>query len=281
MTYTLNIPLATTYFDEDQPLILGNFAAINTDFGNDHYAFTELSNQGKHKQTTFVHQTTPVITGNDMAIYNKLVGAVPELFVKGQSLTGNILTIDISADPLVTITCTAPHELVTGQSVQLTSITETVGVGEVALNNSIHVINVPTPGSAVFTITQAAPATWTAGGVWTLMDHDYQLTGSGRVTYTTSSATAGECPLTGGFAIKFGTLLAVPPRVNTTYRYDDYGLKPFDNATLATFFGRSSDSAGVFAVWGNPIDKYSFNVWNNTSSGGFIAANVCWVAIGS
>ena len=72
MTYNPSIPQPSDLISNSQSDILDNFSVINTDFGEDHVAFTEGSNQGKHDKVTSVGQAShlaPAIA-TDILLYS-------------------------------------------------------------------------------------------------------------------------------------------------------------------------------------------------------------------
>jgi len=54
MSFTQNIPQAYQSPASNQPQILGNFTAMNTIFGQDHFTFSAATNNGKHRIVSFV-----------------------------------------------------------------------------------------------------------------------------------------------------------------------------------------------------------------------------------
>lgn len=83
MAYNAAKPQPTDYLDVSQNDILQNFSQANTTMAIDHYAFTDATgDNGKHKQVTLPATTAPTVTGDDLAVYNKLVSTVPQLFVR-------------------------------------------------------------------------------------------------------------------------------------------------------------------------------------------------------
>ena len=64
MSYTLGIPAANNNPSADQPLMLGNFTAINNWTLTDHIGFNTAA-QGQHKQVTFNDENVPATPPTD------------------------------------------------------------------------------------------------------------------------------------------------------------------------------------------------------------------------
>ena len=59
-----------------------NFTSINRGFSVDHVTFNALQNEGKHNRVTFPPQgADPVLVADEMALYTKLIGGNPALFL--------------------------------------------------------------------------------------------------------------------------------------------------------------------------------------------------------
>ena len=86
MTYNANIPQASDLISQSQGQLLTNFSQANTAFGVDHTAFDVVTNQGKHKKSTYVEQAAdPATAANEMAIYSKDVSGSTRLFYREES----------------------------------------------------------------------------------------------------------------------------------------------------------------------------------------------------
>lgn len=100
MTFNPSIPASTDLISQSQSQIQTNFSQSNTAFGIDHTAFDVVSNQGKHKKSTYVEQgADPATAANELAIYSKDLGAVSTLYLRKES---NGTVIQMSArDPVI------------------------------------------------------------------------------------------------------------------------------------------------------------------------------------
>ena len=86
MTFNAAIPAATDLISQSQSQIQTNFSQSNTAFGIDHTAFDVVSNQGKHKKSTYVEQAAdPATSANEVALYSKDLAAVSTLFLRKES----------------------------------------------------------------------------------------------------------------------------------------------------------------------------------------------------
>lgn len=90
MTYNAGIPQPTDIISSSQSQLQTNFSQANTAFGIDHTAFDVLSNQGKHKQSTYVEITDPTTLANEIAVYSKDLAGVTNLYLRQES-NGNIV----------------------------------------------------------------------------------------------------------------------------------------------------------------------------------------------
>jgi hypothetical protein len=83
VSYNPNIPVATDFRAVSQRQILSNFQAIASAWLENHVPLTANKNVGKHEVLTLRAQVVdPATTANQSAIYNKLVGGVPQLFFR-------------------------------------------------------------------------------------------------------------------------------------------------------------------------------------------------------
>ena len=83
MSYNPNIPVATDFRAVSQRQILSNFQAIASAWLENHVPLTANKDVGKHEVLTLRAQGgDPATTADQSAIYNKLVGGVPQLFFR-------------------------------------------------------------------------------------------------------------------------------------------------------------------------------------------------------
>lgn len=86
MTFNANIPASTDLISQSQSQIQTNFSQSNTAFGVDHTAFDVVSNQGKHKKSTYVEQgSDPATLANELDVYTKDLGGVTTLYLRKES----------------------------------------------------------------------------------------------------------------------------------------------------------------------------------------------------
>lgn len=89
MTYYNNaIPQAGDFRQVSQQQIKSNFQSINTVWANNHAALTDADQtfQGMHDVLTMRPQMSdPITAAGQVALYNKLVSSIPELFFRPQS----------------------------------------------------------------------------------------------------------------------------------------------------------------------------------------------------
>lgn len=79
-----SIPNSGQSLDQTRDGIRQNFDVTNTAFTVDHVSFN-LAGQGKHNKVTFpVQAADPVLAANEIAIFSKLAGGVPALFISDQ-----------------------------------------------------------------------------------------------------------------------------------------------------------------------------------------------------
>lgn len=87
-TYTANVPLTNQRIKETTTIINDNFQALNTYLANDHIEITDatVAKRITHKQVTLnTLGAGPTTSASQMAIYTKLVNAIPELFYRRAS----------------------------------------------------------------------------------------------------------------------------------------------------------------------------------------------------
>jgi len=86
MSYTPNIPNASDARAESQGQILSNFQALNSIWSVNHTPLTNPSTQGQHSALTLRSQSgDPTTAANQVAMYNKLVSNISELFFRPAS----------------------------------------------------------------------------------------------------------------------------------------------------------------------------------------------------
>jgi len=86
MSYTHNIPNSSDARAESQIQILSNFQTLNSVWSVNHTPLTSTESQGQHKVLTMRNQTVdPTTAANQVALYNKLVSSIPELFFRPAS----------------------------------------------------------------------------------------------------------------------------------------------------------------------------------------------------
>lgn len=87
MSYNPNIPQLTDKILQSQPQLKANYQAINTTFSDNHISPTNSTNTvGMHSLLTMRPQGADPVTGaNQVALYNKLVTGIPELFFRPQN----------------------------------------------------------------------------------------------------------------------------------------------------------------------------------------------------
>jgi hypothetical protein len=89
MAWQPNIPAATDQLSVSQGDLQGNFQALNTAVGVDHY-LPGVANDGKHKQVTLpVQSPVPTFAAGEVGVYNFLdpVSGVNQLYVTFQDGT--------------------------------------------------------------------------------------------------------------------------------------------------------------------------------------------------
>jgi hypothetical protein len=82
MAYQPNKPEATDQLSQSQTDLQNNFQSINTSFNQNHVTF-DIADTGKHKFIQFpVQAADPVAVAGQVDVYNKLFGAVNELYIQ-------------------------------------------------------------------------------------------------------------------------------------------------------------------------------------------------------
>ncbi len=100
MTFDASIPQATDLISQSQSQIQTNFSQSNTAFGIDHTAFDVVSNQGKHKKSTYVDQASnPSTSANEVALYTKNLSGASTLYLRKES-NGTVVQMS-GPDPVV------------------------------------------------------------------------------------------------------------------------------------------------------------------------------------
>jgi len=98
MSYNPNIPQASDLISTSQPQIQTNFSQLDTVFNVDHFTYSSVSNNGKHRKATLVSTAAPVTAGGEVGLFSNTVAAVVDLFMRRESngtvlsLTGNIIS---------------------------------------------------------------------------------------------------------------------------------------------------------------------------------------------
>lgn len=85
MAYNVNIPVGTDPILQSAAQIRANFQTINQVFAENHVPLTaDKSIVGMHNIVVFRNQTggDPTTTANQIALYNKLVSTIPNLFFR-------------------------------------------------------------------------------------------------------------------------------------------------------------------------------------------------------
>jgi hypothetical protein len=87
LSYNPNIPQLTDKILQSQPQLKANFQTINTSFSDNHISPTNSTNTvGMHSVLTMRPQGGDPATGaNQVALYNKLVSSIPEIFFRPQN----------------------------------------------------------------------------------------------------------------------------------------------------------------------------------------------------
>ena len=87
MSYNPNIPLGTDAILVSQPQIKANYQVINNAFANNHNsAAGDATTAGLHTTLTLRPQSgDPTTAADQIALYNKLVSSIPELFFRPNS----------------------------------------------------------------------------------------------------------------------------------------------------------------------------------------------------
>jgi len=82
MSFNSSIPISTDPILQSQSQLKSNFQAINNAFSDNHVGLTEDPEfAGMHNQLTLRPQgSDPATDANQIAIYNKLVSSIPEMF---------------------------------------------------------------------------------------------------------------------------------------------------------------------------------------------------------
>jgi hypothetical protein len=86
MSYSSSIPNASDPRAQSQKQILANFQAINSVWAVNHSSLIGTDEQGQHDVLTMRRQSgDPTTTATQVALYNKLVSSIPELFFRPAS----------------------------------------------------------------------------------------------------------------------------------------------------------------------------------------------------
>lgn len=102
-----DVPAATLGLNVSNPLILANFAALETAIGANHDFSTGGTNSGKHTTIVLEEQSSVTTSTNEMGFYCKDLGTAPGIYVRPQSngtaiqwsdISGNIVAAALGAD---------------------------------------------------------------------------------------------------------------------------------------------------------------------------------------
>lgn len=86
MSFSGSIPNIGDFLAISQKQMNANFQAINNTFSIDHIPYTSLENEGKHDVLTMRPQMSdPTTSATQIALYNKLVSSLPQLFFRPSS----------------------------------------------------------------------------------------------------------------------------------------------------------------------------------------------------
>lgn len=88
MAYNPNIPQASDKRAVSQSQIRANYQAINEAFAENHAGLTQdVTIRGKHNMLVLQDQgmTDPTTSANEIAVYNKLVSSIPNVFLRPSS----------------------------------------------------------------------------------------------------------------------------------------------------------------------------------------------------
>ena len=101
MSYNPNIPIITDPILQSSSQIKANFKAINAAFADNHVGLTRDDEfSGMHTALTLQPQVSdPATSSTQIAIYNKLVGGIPEMFFRPRT---NQTPIQMTYESLVT-----------------------------------------------------------------------------------------------------------------------------------------------------------------------------------
>lgn len=86
MSYSTSIPNASDPRAQSQSQLLANFQALNSVWAVNHSNLTGDAPQGRHDVLTIRSQTVdPTTSASQVALYNKVVSSIPELFFRPKS----------------------------------------------------------------------------------------------------------------------------------------------------------------------------------------------------
>ena len=85
MAWDKDAPAATLGLNASNPLILANWAALETAIGANHEFSTGGTNSGKHTGIVLQEQTSVTTAANEMSFYCKDLGTAPGIYVGPQS----------------------------------------------------------------------------------------------------------------------------------------------------------------------------------------------------
>ena len=99
MSFNPAIPQPNDLISQSQSQIQTNFSQADTAFGIDHTPFSTVSNQGKHKKSTYIEQgSNPATLANEMAVFSKDLAAVTTLYLRKES-NGTVIQMS-GRDPI-------------------------------------------------------------------------------------------------------------------------------------------------------------------------------------
>ncbi len=153
MTFNANIPQATDLISQSQSQIQTNFSQSNTAFGVDHTAFDVVSNQGKHKKSTYVEQAAnPTTAVNEMALFSKDLAGTTTLYLRKES-NGTVIQMS-GQDPFIAASGSSflPGGIIIKWGNATVTNTQTVSFASAFPSNCFQVVCQPISASGVTTV---------------------------------------------------------------------------------------------------------------------------------
>lgn len=113
MSFNSNIPLITDPILQSQRQLKANFKAINSAFSTNHAALTRSPDvAGMHNMLTLRPQTMdPATSSTQVALYNKIVSSVPEMFFRP---SGSATTIQLTYPSIKSDSSTTQYTFIAG-----------------------------------------------------------------------------------------------------------------------------------------------------------------------